>query len=224
MSPEAIVKEAVNKNIDIIGICDHNSAENCAAVVKAAKGKNLTVLPGIEAASKEEVHIVALFENVRNVLKLQNLIYDNLVGENNPEVFGQQVIVDAEGWVKGFNPRLLIGATGLTIEQLVESIHRFNGLAVAAHIDREGFGIIGQLGFIPPDLKFDGLEISSRLSLTEARQKFPEYNNYPFICSSDAHRIAEIGQGTTRWSMEAPGFKELRMALEGEAGRGFIVN
>jgi predicted metal-dependent phosphoesterase TrpH len=37
MSPMAIAEQAKIKEIDILGICDHNSAENVPALIKAAK-------------------------------------------------------------------------------------------------------------------------------------------------------------------------------------------
>jgi predicted metal-dependent phosphoesterase TrpH len=224
MSPKAIIKEAVNKNISIIGICDHNSSENCSAVIEASAGKGVLVIPGMEITTKEEVHIVALFENNIDALKLQNLVYDNLEGENNASVFGQQIVVDAEGWVLDLNPRLLIGATKITLEKAVQAIHNYNGLAIAAHIDREGFGIIGQLGFIPPDLKLDALEISPRMKLEDAREKFADYRMYPFICSSDAHYLQDIGRGGTLLRLETPSFQEFKMVLKDYPdGRAFLT-
>jgi len=219
MSPAAIVREAVKKGIDLIAICDHNSSENSGAVIKASEGERLTVLPGIEVTSKEEVHVCALFDHVDNALELQALIYNNLEGENDDKVFGMQVVVNAEGEVLDFNRRLLIGATNLSVEKIVDSIHSLRGLAIAAHIDREGFGIIGQLGFIPPELEFDALEISPRMQLEEARERFSEYKKCPFLCSSDAHYLNDIGKGITPFLLEEASLKELRMALRGEGNR-----
>ncbi len=219
MSPAAIVREAVKRGIDLIAICDHNSSENSGAVIKASEGESLIVLPGIEVTSKEEVHVCALFDRVDNALELQALIYNNLEGENDDKVFGMQVVVNAEGEVLYFNRRLLIGATNLSVEKVVDSIHSLNGLAIAAHIDREGFGIIGQLGFIPPELKFDALEISPRMKLEEARVRFSEYKKYPFLCSSDAHYLEDIGSGATALVLEEGSFEELKLALRNEGNR-----
>ena len=222
MSPAGIVKETINKGIDLIAICDHNSSENTGEVIEASVGKGVTVLPGIEVTSKEEVHICALFGHIDDARKLQTLVYDNLEGKNDEGAFGMQVVVNAKGEVLGFNKKLLIGATSLSVENIVDAIHSFHGLAVAAHIDREGFGIIGQLGFIPPELKLDALEISPGVSFEEAQVKFSEYQNYPFLCSSDAHYLDDIGKGTTTFLLEAVSFEEIKMALNGEEGRGFI--
>ena len=219
MSPAGIVNVAVGKGIDIIAICDHNTTENSIAVIEDSEGRGVKVLPGMEVTTKEEVHIVALFDKVDDALKLQTLIYDNLEGKNDEQAFGMQVVVNAEGEVLGLNKKLLIGATNISVEMVVDFIHSFNGLAIAAHIDREGFGIIGQLGFIPPDLELDALEISPRIKIEEARIKFSEYQGYPFLCSSDAHYLNDIGKGTTTFLLEEATFEEIGMALKSEGGR-----
>jgi PHP family Zn ribbon phosphoesterase len=219
MSPQGIVKEAAKKGIDLIAICDHNSAENSGAVIKASERRGVTVLPGIEVASKEEVHICALFGYVNDALNMQSLIYDNLEGENDENAFGMQVVVNAEDEVLRFNRKLLIGAISLSVEMIVNAIHSFNGLAIAAHIDREKSGIIGQLGFIPPALPLDALEISPRMEMEEARLRFSEYQGYPFLCSSDAHCLDDIGKVTTTFHLEEVSFKELKLALKGEGNR-----
>jgi len=218
MSPMGIVNEAVSKDIDLIAICDHNTTENSIAVIDASKDKDVNVLPGIEVTTKEEVHIIALFESVVDALKMQTLIYDNLDGENDEQAFGMQVVANAEDEVLGFNRKLLIGATSLSVEMVVDSIHSFNGLAIAAHIDRERFGIIGQLGFIPPNLRLDALEVSSRVKPEEVRMKFSEYHKFPFLCSSDAHYLNDIGKCTTTFLLREATFKEIRMALKGRKG------
>ena len=63
MTPPAVVLAALEAGLDMIAICDHNSAANVAAVQEAA-GDLLTVVPGIEITTAEEVHVVGLFPNV----------------------------------------------------------------------------------------------------------------------------------------------------------------
>jgi len=222
MYPSAIVEKCTNERLDVIAICDHNSSENVSYVINAARGKPIIVLPGMELTSKEEVHVIALFDNINDLLKLQDIVYGALRGMNREEVFGCQPIVNEIDEVEGFNDRLLIGATELSLQESVEAIHKLHGLAIAAHIDRESFGVIGQLGFIPPDIQFDALEISYRTGLKKTRKKYPEFFNYPFIESSDAHFIRDIGKGSTKIFMENPTISEIKMAFEGRGGRYII--
>jgi len=223
MSPRNIVAAATARNLEIIAICDHNSVDNAAAVMEAAVGKGLTVLPGMEVTSREEVHLITLFDGIDEALNFQVLIYDNLPGQNDPDVFGMQVIASADDEVVGFNSHFLIGATTLALAEVVARIHAHGGLAIAAHIDREAFGVIGQLGFIPANLKLDALEISARLSRKEARVRFPEYRNYPILQSSDAHTLDDVGKAVTELMLEEGTFGELSLALPGMMGRGICA-
>jgi len=220
MSPHKIANQAKIKELDILGICDHNSAENTPALMKAAEKFDIRVLPGLEVTSQEEVHILALFDKVEPALALQDIIYAHLPGENDERAFGMQVIVNHRGDVLGFNKRLLIGASTLTLEEVVATIHSLNGLAVASHIDREGFSLIGQLGFIPDHLELDALEISPRMSFSEAQAKFAPH--LPIISSSDAHFLNEIGIGTTTFLLKAGTLDEIKMAFINAGERKII--
>ena len=222
MHPQTLIEAALTKNLDIIAICDHNSMENAGYVMRAAAGSPITVLPGMEVTSAEEVHVVALMEDLGRAQKLQDLVYAHLNRMNDEDVFGVQAVVNEHGEVEGLNTRLLIGATSLTLKQLVEAIHDLQGLAIASHIDREAFGIIGQLGFIPEDLRFDALEISAALGISKARQRYPELADYPFITSSDAHFITDIGRSVIRLRLEAPSLAEIQSALRDENGRSIV--
>jgi PHP family Zn ribbon phosphoesterase len=220
MTPREIVERAASLGINIIAICDHNSAENVSVTREVARGKGIRVVAGMEINSSEEVHVLGLFGDLEDVSKMQQVIYDNLQpGQNDEDTFGMQVVVNEADEVLGFNKRLLIGATSLSVNSVVDIIHSFNGLAVASHIDREGYGILGQLGFIPQELNFDALEISRRTRPDEARIKFASYRHLPWISSSDAHRLEDIGKSTTSFFMNHSTFEELRLALRGEGDR-----
>jgi len=219
MYPTALVERAVAEGLDVIGICDHNASENVRYVIEAAREKPLHVFPGMEISSREEAHVIALFENMDGLLRLQGVVYTALSGSNREEIFGCQAIVNASDEVEGFNDRLLIGSIDLSLRDIVETVHALSGIAIAAHIDRESFSVLGQLGFIPHDIRFDALEISRRTGLKEARKRYPDLAGYPFIESSDAHFIRDIGEGATRIFMKEPSLSELKMAIEGREGR-----
>lgn len=220
MSPANIAEQANLQKIDILGICDHNSAENVPALMEAADKYKITVLPGLEVTSQEEIHILALFDDLPSALKLQEIVYENLPGENDEDTFGLQVVVNESGEVLNFNKRLLIGASSLSINKVVNFIHSFNGLAIASHIDRQSFSLISQLGFIPPDLDLDAVEISWQMDTQEAVEKF-----HPAVAitkSSDAHYPEEIGRATTTFLIEEGTTKEIKKALSEQDGRKII--
>jgi len=220
MSPKGILTTAKKKEIDIIGICDHNSSENSLVVMNAAKKMNINVFPGMEVTSQEEVHVLALFDEIENALKLQEHVYENLPGENNEEAFGMQVIVNEKEEVLGLNNKLLIGATTIPLEGVIQIIHSFDGIAIASHIDRESFSLIGQLGFIPDNLELDALEISPAITFEDAKRRFK--NNYPITCSSDAHYPDDIGKGFTSFLLKEGTVAEIKKALKNEDGRKLI--
>jgi PHP family Zn ribbon phosphoesterase len=220
MSPRGILTAAKKKEIDILGICDHNSSENSLAIMKAAKKMHIHILPGLEVTTEEEVHVLALFDDIGNALKLQEHVYQNLPGKNDEETFGTQVIVNEKEEVMGFNDRLLIGATTIPLDKVLRLIHSFEGLAIASHINREAFSIIGQLGFIPEDLGLDALEISPSITIEEAKNKYPY--NYPITSSSDAHYPDDIGKSFTSFLLQDGTVTEIKKALKNESGRKLI--
>ncbi len=216
MRATAIVEQAGKAGLDMIGICDHNSAENVSAVMSAGARTGLAVIPGMEVTSREEVHILGLFGATEGLMDLQNVVYENLPGENDQEAFGSQLVIDETDCVVGTNNKLLIGATTLSVEQVVGAIHQFGGLAIASHIDRERFGIIGQLGFIPEGLGLDAVEVSNA-SLREW-----DYA-YPVVASSDAHYLEDVGRNSTCFVVEEASFDEIARALNFEGGRRIIT-
>ena len=188
--------------------------------MKAARPMNIGILPGMEVTSQEEVHVLALFDDIETALELQEYIYKNLPGENDPDAFGMQVIVNEKEEVLGFNEKLLIGATTIPLDDVIRSIHSLGGIAIASHIDREAFSIIGQLGFIPEDLELDALEISPRVTYEDAKTAYPY--NYPITCSSDAHYPDDIGKTFTSFLLEDKTVDEIKKALKNEGGRRII--
>lgn len=224
MTPRKIVARALEMKLDMIAVTDHNSTENAGAVMRAAADMPLTVLPGFEVTSAEEAHIVCLFNDLEAALAFQELVYDRLgPGENDEDLFGLQVIANEDDEVEGMNPRLLLGATTLAIDDLVEAVHAHEGLAIASHIDRQMYSLVGVLGFIPPGLALDGVEISRRNTLVAARGRFPEYEHYPFLAASDAHDLNELGVNPTTIRAADASFAELRHALRGEGGRQLLT-
>lgn len=219
MYPRALVNKCIAAGLDVIAITDHNASENIPYVKKCAAGKPLTVLSGMEITSSEEVHVLALFDHYADLLNLQKVVYENLPGENNEDAFGCQAIVNDLDEVEGFNGRLLIGATRISLSDIITDIHLRGGLAVAAHIDRESFSVISQLGFIDPDMPFDALEISRATGLAEGRRRFPKLGGHAFIESSDAHYLKDIGSAATMISMKEPTIAELKKAFSRLEGR-----
>ncbi len=219
MTPPKIIKQARDSGLQIIAITDHNSAENLPAFYSISGG--ITVFAGMEITTSEEVHILAIFNSYEEIKPLQEIIYRSLQGPEFDGRLGYQLIVNEKEEILSFSKRPLIGATGLSTREVVNLIHKFNGLAIASHIDKEVFSIISQLGFIPPDIKPDALEISCHMGMEEAKRRFSDLG-LPIIQSSDSHHLKDIGRAYTGFLIERPAVEELRLALRGESGRKII--
>jgi PHP family Zn ribbon phosphoesterase len=222
MHPKALVEKACSAGLDIIAICDHNASENVPYVIKASQGKNLKIFPGMEITTSEEVHFVALFDALADLTKLQEFIYLHLPGKNDEGRFGVQAIVNENGEVEGLSDKLLIGATDISLNELLDYVHQLNGLAIASHIDRENFSVISQLGFIHESIIFDALEITPLTGFQKARNQYQDLSHYSFIMSSDAHFVKDIGMTMTKIILAEPTLAELKMAFSRQNGRHVV--
>lgn len=207
-SPKRVIEKAYKEGLNLIFITDHNSSENCEAAIKVSrKYKDLMVYPGLEITSREEVHTLALFENLNDALSVQKFIYGFLPDTNNRVEFENQIIANEFDEVEGFLKKSLFSAVNLRIENIIEQIHLNKGIAIAAHIDRESFSVISQLGFIPEDLSFDALEISPNLSIENAKAKFPECSKrFKFLKGSDSHYLNQLGNPFTEYEAQDNSF------------------
>jgi PHP family Zn ribbon phosphoesterase len=178
----------------------------------------------MEVQTREEVHILCLFDTLEQALTWQGIVYGHLPRlKNKEEVFGMQVVLDLQGQPVGKNDRLLLTSTDLAVEEVVQRVQELGGLCIPAHVDRPAYSIIANLGFIPPDLGVLGAEISQLVGLAEARKRFRQLENLALVANSDAHRLKDMVRRTTL-KMERPTVAELAGALTGEGGRGVWVD
>jgi len=223
MSPRLIVKAAIENKIDIIGITDHNTTRQCRTVVSEAKKAGITVYCGAEITTKEEVHCLAFFENFENLDLFQTYLDTYLPDiKNNPDLFGYQVVVNEEEDIVFEEERLLISAIARNIDQVEKEVHRLGGIFIPAHVNKSKNSLISQLGFVPPDLKFDALELSKHIETEVFLQSYPYLKNSTIIRSSDAHQPDLIGVNTTQLLMQGTEFSEFRLALKNANGREVI--
>lgn len=193
MTPNNIVNMAKIKGLDVIAITDHNSCENLPACIEAGKEIDLLVIPGMELQTREDVHVVCLFPDLESAMEFQEFVYSKLPTlKNNENLFGEQLVLDKDDNVIRHNERLLLTASDLTLNDAFKKINELNGAFIPAHIDRDNFGIIYTLGFIPENLTMSTLEFSSEDKLKKLISSGMVGNNYKFIHSSDAHYLENI--------------------------------
>jgi 3',5'-nucleoside bisphosphate phosphatase len=213
MIPPEIVSASKRRMLDGIGVTDHNSTANVEAVIEAAQGE-VVVFGGMELMTQEEIHLLVFFGNIEQLHLFQQFVDKHIGGLNDPDRFGEQYLVDREGYVTGTSEKLLSGALDLSIEEAVDMTHEYGGIAIAAHIDRESYSIVSQLGFIPESLALDAVEI-----MNSAATGYITGRHLTEIASSDAHTPEQIGSSVSAIQCEGLSFDELRKAVEGKEGR-----
>lgn len=217
MIPPLIVEEALARGINIIAITDHNASANAKAVMKAARGTTLVVLPGMEVQTREDVHLLCLFDTLDQLDTWQARV-DMLLPEipNRVDFFGEQFVVDEEGDFIRREERLLLNAIHLELSQVAQEITALGGLAIPAHVDRKSNGLLEILGLVPP--QFDVLEISRHTNPNAARKKFPQIQNNILIQNGDVHLLDGF-LGSTYLTIAEPTIHEMNMAFHNQHER-----
>ncbi len=191
MTPNNIVNMSIIKGLDIIAVTDHNSCGNVRAIMEVA-GDRLLVIPGMEIETSEEVHIVCYFPDIESCENMGEYVKKHMSGiKNQEEIFGEQLYMDAEDNIIGKEENLMVTATNLDIFQVVEKVREFGGVAVPAHIDRSSYSILSNLGFFPPELVFQTVEITAKNRLKMEKEYVEKYN---IISNSDAHYLEDIAE------------------------------
>ena len=191
MTPKEVIKKIHTLGVEIFSITDHNSGFNCTAFEEIAKEYDILFIPGIEMQTVEEIHLLGYFPNVQILNNFCSTIVKPRLPtkiKNDPLRFGHQIKIDRSGDVLGEEEAMLSMPLNISIDELVERVHDFNGIAVAAHLDR-GFSVISQLGFIPPQLKFDAVEVWDISKIENIQDKFLTNSNLKIISSSDFHYL-----------------------------------
>ncbi|HCY41194.1 MAG TPA: histidinol-phosphatase [Prolixibacteraceae bacterium] len=224
MSPARIVLLAKERGLDIIGITDHNSTRQCRVVWELGQKAGLTVIPGCEATSREEVHCLTLFPDFDALNEFQEFLDLHLtIIPNKVSLFGYQVVVDEDENILEEFHNYLGASLDASVEEIEQKVHELSGIFIPAHIDRPRNSLFSQLGFFPPELKVEALQISKLAEETTVRKKFSIIPEITLVKFSDAHYPEDLGKTYTLFEMEEPSFEELRKALKGEAGRRVII-
>jgi 3',5'-nucleoside bisphosphate phosphatase len=224
MSPVNIVRKALEKGIDIIGITDHNSTRQCRIVMKEAETAGLKVYPGVEITTREEIHCLAYFNSLDDADRFQEYLDEELPFiKNDPTLFGYQVVVDEHENIVFEEEKLLISALKSGIDQVEVAVHQLNGVFIPAHVNKPKDSIISQLGFIPDNLNADAFEITRHTN----RDTFLKVNRLSdktqLINNSDAHMLESVGENVSFYEMESTDFSEFCLALKNASGRKVVI-
>ena len=193
MTPYNLVNMAKILGLDIIALTDHNSAQNCRAAMTVGESVELTVVPGMELCTSEEVHIVCLFDDVNNAEAFSDYVLSTVPPvKNRPEIFGDQLIMNGGDGIVGTQELLLTTASGISIENAVETVGQYGGVCYPAHIDRSSYSVISNLGMITDEMNFAAVEMTENADQNEYRAKYPIIKDMPVFVSSDAHYLENM--------------------------------
>ncbi|MDO4520883.1 MAG: PHP domain-containing protein, partial [Erysipelotrichaceae bacterium] len=162
MTPNNICNMAFIKGLDLIAVTDHNSTKNLPAIAEVAASIGLKMLYGAELETSEEVHVLGLFSRLEKALKFQEWIDSKMPSvKNDEDYFGHQWIMNSRDEKIGDEERLLLVSLSATLEETVAAIHEYGGRVILAHVLDRANSVTHQLGFIPMELPYDGLEVKN---------------------------------------------------------------
>jgi len=216
MSPHAIVDTALEKGLDLIAVTDHNTAAMTPVIAQVAREKGLAYMYGLELQTGEDVHLLAYFDDEDTCLAFSEEVYALLPDTyEDPYGLGEQVQMSAEENILRYEPRFLVNGLDLSFADATKRISELGGLAVPAHIDREFFGALSQMGELPEELDFPIIEVLGENSPVIR-------GNAAVLRTSDAHFLEDIGRRVTCITVEEVTIGELRKAAAGIGGRSIV--
>lgn len=220
MTPNNIAGMAAIKELDVIALTDHNSSKNCGALMKAAAQYPLIVLPGMELCTSEEIHVVCLFDTLEKAMAFDAYVESHSPKVlNQPDIFGEQRILDEDDEIIGTVDQLLISASGISVMEAGPLVERFGGVAYPAHIDKSAYSLLSVLGFIPPEWQFPLFEVKDRSKLAALREQHDYLASINSVFSSDAHYLGDISERENSVELGARTAGEFFQALQ----RGFAL-
>lgn len=194
-TPANIVGMAYVKGLDVIAITDHNTALNCVAAKEVADAYGITLLCGMELTTDEECHVVCLLPTLEKALELDEYVAKKIMRiQNDPAIFGNQLIMDSDDNIIGKRDELLINACSISFEEVFPLVESMGGVAIPAHVDKSTTSVISNLGFIPPDSTFKTIEVKNLSRLDGLKEAHPYFKTCKAITSSDAHYLGDINE------------------------------
>ena len=196
MGANNIVNMAILNGLSYVAVTDHNSLKQLPVVKRVADQLGMGLIYGTELQSNEEVHILAYFKDDRRLAEVQAWLEGLLLPlKNRSEFFGHQFLLDESDEVIDEEEVLLLQSLNASIDEIVDRIHFFGGVAVLAHAMDRSNSIMTQLGFIPQSLPFDGIEIKNDEQKKLLLKLHPWIKDVIWLKNSDAHRLVDIKEG-----------------------------
>lgn len=219
MTPNNIVNMALLLGYDIIAVTDHNSCQNAPAVVRAGEANGLTVVPGMELCTAEDVHVICLFPTVEAAISFDRFVSERMPRiKNRPEIFGRQTVMDENDAVTGEEDILLLNASAIGLNSVRETARRFGGTAFPAHIDRNAYSVLANLGGIPPEAGFTAAEISLKGNVRALLKQYGDLEKMHLLSNSDSHTLEDMPDRSASVILPEKTSECLISILEGKNG------
>jgi hypothetical protein len=206
MLPAVLAMEAADTGVQILALTDHNTCRNLPAFAEACEIIGITGIFGLEVTTREEVHVLTLFNELEQALEFGSWI-ESLLPQipHSSRLFGNQLICDVSGSAYEEYDLFLYGPADIAYDDLIEETLNQDGLVIPAHIDRSANSVTANLGFLP-HLPYSAVESIAIPPVVETYE-------YPVIQSSDAHYIEHIGRRRCFIRSEKNGFAALQEAF-----------
>ncbi len=212
MSPSNIVNMAVIKGLNAVAVTDHNSIGNLRPFLEAGKEAGILVIPGMELQTREEVHLLCLFNSLDDAQVFEDRIDPlRLRIPNKPERFGHQYLYDAQDDVVGEYPWSLLSSIDISMEEAVKLVRRRGGIVIPCHLDRKANSILYTLGFLPAEPDFPWVELSR--ACTEIPKGVA--SSLKILYNSDAHTLGDIAEADHWLEVESLGIPAIFKVLGG---------
>ncbi len=112
---QQIIKKAIEQDIQVLGITDHNSIHGVDDFREAACGTDIHIFPGFELSSKEGIHILCLYPLEKSSEELGHFLGE--LGIRNPEPDYQ--------------------VSGKTFSEILKIVYDQGGVTIAAHVTHQ---------------------------------------------------------------------------------------
>lgn len=213
MTPNSIAGMAKLNGLSILALTDHNTTSNAAAFYEACRRYGIVPIAGAELTTAEDIHLVTLFPSLEAALDFErDLAPYRIMIPNRPEIFGRQLLVDANDEVLGEVGNLLTNALSLSIDEAVAFLRHYGAVCYPAHVDRESNGAIAVLGAFPHESGFTCYELADAAN-RETYEKNYGLSKLRSVVSSDAHVLWNVSEGENVLLLSGESEQELRSEL-----------
>ncbi|MBQ9761126.1 MAG: PHP domain-containing protein [Clostridia bacterium] len=193
MTPNNIAGMCALAGLQIAALTDHNSTRNCPAFFEAAKKQGIIPIAGMELTTAEDIHVVCLFERLDDAMRFDEAVDARRIRiPNRTDIFGDQIVTDAEDEPIAIEEDLLPNATTVTYDEVKHFVDGYGGVCFPAHVDREANGVITTLGTFPDQPEFLCAELHDLNNKEDYQKMYPTLADKLILCGSDAHYLWDI--------------------------------